>query len=151
VNLHRRQLTTSQRAAIAVESLPMLEAEAEQRKLAKLKKGKEIPDSAQMRSREKGKSAGVAAKATNVSSRYVEEAKAIKEQAPERFEDIKQGKATISEVRAELAPVKPQESLREIVEAQCQRLLDKHAVCDHAQVKIIVLEYFADQTNEFGI
>lgn len=147
VNLHRRQLTTSQRAAIATNALPMLEAEAEQRKLAALRqnrgtseaKHQENTDSLKKGSR--GKSAEKAAEMANVSRAYVEDAKKIKEQSPETFEQVLNGKKTISEAKAELAPTvapKPEAPLRERVEKQWLAFMDRHAVCDHAEVKKIV-------------
>ena len=42
-NLHRRHLTTSQRAAIAAESVPLLSEEAKEQQLSGLKRGNSIP------------------------------------------------------------------------------------------------------------
>jgi len=43
MNLHRRHLSPSQRAAVALDLLPMLELEARQRQLARLKRGDKSP------------------------------------------------------------------------------------------------------------
>lgn len=75
LNLKRRQLTPSQRAAAAVEALPHFEAEAESRK------SQSNPNRAILPPSEKGKARDHAAKATGASPRYVQVAKAIKEHA----------------------------------------------------------------------
>lgn len=87
-NLHRRHLEASQRAAVAAE---MVEYEK--------KNGK--------KSREKGKAVEKAAKAMNVSPGYVNEAVKLKDEAPEEFEKVKEGKKTISEARKEKAESEP--------------------------------------------
>ena len=107
LNVHRRHLSQSQKAAIAVESMKLFEQEASERRLSKLKKGDELPVSAQTRFR--GKAADQAAQAVNVSARYVEDAKAIKEQAPEKFEEIKTGTMSITEAKRELKEQKREE------------------------------------------
>ena len=83
MNLRRRHLTPSQRAAIAAESLNLYEAEAKERQRQQAKinqpqsQNKEkIPDSEKCQARDK------AAAAANVNPRYVSDAKAIKEKAP---------------------------------------------------------------------
>lgn len=88
-NLHRRHLTTSQRAAIGVEVLPMFEEEAQKRMLA----GRSDP----IANRQQGLSSEEAGSAMNVSARSVQRAKRIKEVAPEQFDKIKSGELNIEQ------------------------------------------------------
>lgn len=98
-NLHRRNLTPSQHAAVAVEALPMLEAEAKERQRLGLKRGTESPsrsiesdgeDSRANRSNVK------AAKQFGVGHATVSRAKHIKKEAPELFEKVKAGDMTVN-------------------------------------------------------
>ena len=98
-NVHRRSLTPSQRAQIAVEVLPYFEAEAAKRKGNRKKPEADDPDkSAALRS-EKGKAAEKAAKATGATPRMVEAAKAVNKAAPELGEQIKAGKLTVGKAK----------------------------------------------------
>jgi hypothetical protein len=85
MNVKRRQLTASQRAAVAVQALPMLEAEAKERQKLSggdRKSGKEkIPEPIANAGQARDKAAAL----TNVNPRYVSDAKKIKEEAPEIF------------------------------------------------------------------
>jgi hypothetical protein len=74
-NLHRRHLTDSQKAAVAVEVLPWFEKEAKERQATSTGGKKpqlraEIPEAARGRARDQ------AAKTTGASPRYIEDAKA---------------------------------------------------------------------------
>jgi hypothetical protein len=100
VNLKRRQLTASQRAAVATESLKLFEEEAKARQTATLKKGNVIPDREIIPSREeKGKASEKAAAAVGVNHRYVSDAKAIKEKSPETFSKVLSGEMSIPEAK----------------------------------------------------
>ncbi len=98
LNLHRRHLTSGQRAAVAVEMLPMLEAEAKERMLATLKQNaplvKELTNG-------NGKAATQAAAATGTNREYVAQAKALKENAPDLFEKVRSGESSITQARRE--------------------------------------------------
>ena len=83
--MKRRHLTASQAAAIAVEALGLYEAEAKERQGARTDIVEIIPQS------ETGKARDHAGAAVGVSGRYVEDAKKIRESAPERFAAIKRG------------------------------------------------------------
>jgi hypothetical protein len=98
VNLKRRQLSASQRAAVAVQALPMLEAEAKERML----KGKKSDPTAKMPEGAKGESREKAAAVANVSPRYVSDAKKIKEQSPEVFAQVESGEKTIPQAKRQL-------------------------------------------------
>lgn len=86
LNVRRRQLTASQRAAFAVEILPAFEAEAARRQLT----GGVIPIS------EQGRAVDKAAEITGASTGYISTAKRLKQEDPEKFEQVRQGKASMS-------------------------------------------------------
>jgi len=88
-NLHRRQLTPSQRAAIAAEALPFYEAEAAER----MNKGKKSDPSATLH---RGRATENAAAATGASPRLVHDAKTLKENAPALHEEVKAGTKTVT-------------------------------------------------------
>jgi N6-adenosine-specific RNA methylase IME4/ParB-like chromosome segregation protein Spo0J len=95
LNLHRRHLTSSQRAAAVVETLPMYEAEARERmSVASANKGKEI-----FPTLEQGQARDQAGAAVGVSGRYVSDAKRLAEDAPELFEQVKAGEITIPQAK----------------------------------------------------
>jgi len=95
LNLHRRHLTSSQRAVIALEVLPMLEKEAEARMVAGV-----APDPTELFPQ--GESREQAAEMFQTNSNYVQAAKTIKEQAPDLLESVKVGKITIPQAKREL-------------------------------------------------
>ena len=100
LNICRRHLTPSQRAALGVELLPALEAENEELRRKKISFSRtnetsQIFDPSQ-RSDER------AAELVNANRQYIADAKAIKQQAPEKFEAIKSGALTITEAKRTL-------------------------------------------------
>ena len=98
-NLHRRQLTTTQRAFVAVEAEKLFAIEAKERQ----RQGKEkIPDPTQL-----GQSRDKAAKACAVNPRYVQDAKAITEKSPEVAAQAKAGKVSMAAAKAATQPAKP--------------------------------------------
>lgn len=109
MNLKRRQLTASQRAAVATDIEPMYaEAAKERQELAE-----KIPQGS-----ERGRASEKAAAATGANSHYVTDAKRIKDEAPEEFEAIRKGEKNISQVKRELKDRKLMKSGvdRELVE-----------------------------------
>ena len=99
LNVKRRNLKKGQLAACAVEALPELEEEAEKRRhlyhgnqydgaLAEL-----IPEQQTGEAREK------AAELFGVNERYIGDAKNIKQEAPEIFEQLKSGELSIPEAK----------------------------------------------------
>jgi len=99
-NLHRRHLTTSQRAAVAAD-------------LANLEDGQ--------RASSKGEAAVTqtqAADLLNVSKRSVERAKKVKEENPEAFEKIKSGEQTVGGAVKALKPVAPSDAENNCVKRQ---------------------------------
>ena len=84
--------------------LPILEKEAKERqiKLAGIRLNKpDLPEKFPEPPNE-GESREFAAKLTGTNSRYVSDAKLIKEQAPELVEDIRSGEITIQEAKKQL-------------------------------------------------
>ena len=99
LNLHRRHLTASQRAAIAVEVMPRLEAEAKERQI-KLA-GTRPNLSQKIDQGNNGKSAEHAAQIVGTNRQYVSDAKKIKDEAPDLFEQVRSGQTTISDAKRE--------------------------------------------------
>jgi hypothetical protein len=91
LNLHRRHLTTSQRAALAAE-IANMNSESCKGNQHRAK----LPEAV---------SRSEAAERLDVSRRYVTEAKKIQRESPEHFEQIKNGHKSISQVKRELNPV----------------------------------------------
>lgn len=93
-NLHRRHLSTSQRAAVAVEFERVEAVAAKERMLA----GKKIEDPAVNLPQGEGRARDSAASLFNVSGKSVSDAKYVAQHDPEAFEEIRQGKASVSGV-----------------------------------------------------
>ncbi len=93
-NLYRRHLSSSQRAVIALDVLPLLEKEAKERQRAGgrvAKKSAKLPEA--------GKASEAAARLTHSNSRYVEAVKSIQNQAPELVEKIRVGSLSVPDAR----------------------------------------------------
>jgi N6-adenosine-specific RNA methylase IME4/ParB-like chromosome segregation protein Spo0J len=90
--LRRRQLTPSQRAALALEleDYQAAACRAERRRRANLRRGPEVAP-VPLREPSGGKSRAVAAALANVGERTVQDAKAVRDADPELFEQIKAG------------------------------------------------------------
>jgi ParB-like chromosome segregation protein Spo0J len=99
-NLRRRNLTASQRAAVAVDLLPMLEEAARKRQAeAGNQYGKGHPKQelrANLHEAIEGRSDEAAAAVTGASSRYVAQAKRIAQRAPDVLEAVKAGDLNLS-------------------------------------------------------
>lgn len=114
-NLLRRHLTASQKAVVALDLLPLLKKEAKQRqRQSNAYRGN--GQSAQKCANQKGKAAELAAKIVGVGSRYVEEAKGIREKAPELIERLRSGGITMAEASdiSRLPATKRKQALRRI-------------------------------------
>lgn len=111
-NLHRRHLTTSQRAMVATAVLPMLEQQAKERKLEGAKKGAAITNAGGKRecanlrtseeTEEKHRAADDAASMLSVSSRAVQTAKKVQQAAPELAEKVKAGEVSLNAAAQEV-------------------------------------------------
>jgi len=108
-NLKRRQLSISQRSALAVELEPIFAEEAEKRMLATLKRGDQSPaeenfpqraSRAPQRASRAPQASEEAAEVVGVSGRNVRTAKAIQQKSPELFEKIKKGELTVSKAKS---------------------------------------------------
>lgn len=98
LNFNRRHLTSSQRATLAVDVLPMFEKEAHENK----KGGRggillvEIVPQANAKSRDK------VAQIFNTNARYVQDAKKLKENAPALFQAVASGELTITKAKRQM-------------------------------------------------
>ncbi len=99
LNLHRRHLTYDQRVGLALKILPILAAEAAERRAATLKQNSKETDSAKSRERVKGKASKKAAETTKVGTRTVEEMAAVAKETPELVDDLVAGKTTVKDTR----------------------------------------------------
>lgn len=104
---NRRDLNSSQRAAIAVEAedlIAVLKAEANNRQLANLKQGNKAPVQELIPERtnyEQNETRTQLAQTFNTNPRYVSDAARIKKENPKAFEAIKSGQKVITEVKRE--------------------------------------------------
>lgn len=108
LNLHRRSLTTSQRAAIANEAKKTLEAEIKEAESIRKSKASrsDLVNFDQVTSGGRDARAE-AAKLCGVSKGSVVAAEKIKEASPETFERVKAGMTTIQEAKRELGLIRP--------------------------------------------
>jgi hypothetical protein len=146
LNLHRRHLTSSQRAAIAAELLPILEAEAKERQRAaggNRKKAREAKDRANGALpvkvpeplREDGEARQQAAQMTGTNARYVTLAKQIKEADAQLFEQVKAGEVHVMEARSKVKRQERRaEEERRAAETRQQREAD---ILDRRPLKIV--------------
>jgi N6-adenosine-specific RNA methylase IME4 len=102
LNLHRRHLDSSQRAVIAIEVLPILEEQARQRQLATLKQNQNT-DVELFPHRVNGKARDQTAVLMQTNGRYIQDAKRLKEEAPDLFDKVKNGQLTIPQAKQEIA------------------------------------------------
>lgn len=94
-NVRRRHLTATQRAALAVDLLPELEAEAEERRItARVEK---VPHQARSRDR--------AAELVQVNERYVSDAKKVAAEAPELLDQMRAGEISLRDAQREVKKV----------------------------------------------
>jgi N6-adenosine-specific RNA methylase IME4 len=107
LNLHRRQLSASQRAALAVDLLPRFEGEARERQRGG-QGGRLLPVNL---SEAKGESAEHAAAITKVSGAYVKRAKMLKDEWPELFRQVRAGTLGLNEAM-EQVKVQRRETIR---------------------------------------
>ena len=101
LNVYRRQLTSSQRAAVAVDALPMLEAEAKERQLSTLKQNADSPLPKNLGNggtdddRHNSEAAAQAAKMVGTNRTYVARAKALKQDRPDLYAEVAAGRLAI--------------------------------------------------------
>jgi modification methylase len=105
LNLARRHLTSSQAAALSLDVMPMLEEEARarHRELA----GRPSSNGGNIATvSDRGKARDHAAKMLKTSPRYVQDAKTIKEHAPELLDDIRAGTLSIPYAMRKVGAIK---------------------------------------------
>ena len=107
-NLMRRHLSTSQRAVIAHDLLPLLEKEAKRRQRMSMGRGKKVAKKCGHLSGN-GKASEAAARITRTNARYVEIVKQIQSEAPELVGRIRTGELNITHAR-HLATIQVQEA-----------------------------------------
>ena len=90
-NLVRRHLSSSQRAVLALDLLPLLENEATKRQRLSGGRGKKVAKKLAKVGGENGKSSKVAARMTKTNSTYIEAAKNISRTAPEVLDKVRSG------------------------------------------------------------
>ena len=98
LNLHRRHLTSSQRAVVALEILPMMEEEARERQgqrtdLTSVNKFTEV---------EPQRATQQAADIAQTNYKYVSDAKRLQTEAPDLLADVKRGDKSITKAKREL-------------------------------------------------
>lgn len=109
LNLARRHLSASQRAALAFDVVPLLEEEARARQATST--GGSTPQLKEIfPEAEKGQARDHAAKMFNTNGRYVQDAKTIATAAPELFEAVKTGEMTIPQAKREIVSQQRRES-----------------------------------------
>ena len=112
-NLIRRHLTSSQRAVIAADLLPLLEQEAKNRQRLSQGRGKKV---AQSLATSSGKASVAAARIARTNSTYVETVKAISKAAPELIEKVRNGDLSIPDAKrlSEIPDQKHAELLKQV-------------------------------------
>jgi predicted flavoprotein YhiN len=93
MNLKRRHLTSSQKAAIAIDILPLLEEEARKRQGTRTDITQKFAES------EYGEARKQVAQILNTNRQYISDTKALKQNAPELLEEVKNGEISISEAK----------------------------------------------------
>jgi hypothetical protein len=132
-SLARRHMTKSELAALAVEALPAQERLAQER----MKAGKADP-TAKVR---QGTAAKVVAEAAGVSERLVQDAKKLKEDAPEEFEAVKKGEKSIGEAKEAAKPVPPRP--KQMTDGAGRAITDPDVLYAMTQVS-----FFSDMVNK---
>jgi hypothetical protein len=119
MNDKRRHMTAGIRAAVAVELLPFFEADAKKRQIRKPAAAQpasgfvpeKIPEQNSessdfhTRKKQEGEARFEAAKSVGVNDRYVQDAKKVKQEAPEVFDRLKAGKITLQDAKREVAKI----------------------------------------------
>jgi len=101
MNLHRRHLTSSQRAVLALDVLPMLESKARERQGER--NDLTLLNSLSNVDRNDNMSTAQAATMTGTNRQYVNDAARIAERAPELLDDIRNGEMTIPQAKQVIA------------------------------------------------
>lgn len=145
LNLHRRHLSSSQKAACSLDALPFFEAEAKERQRdaggdhgnqytgGKVAVVQKIAPVARQKARDQ------AAEAFQTNRQYVSDAKRIKQEAPEVFEQIKNGKKTITQAKRDMREAKREER-RETNRVKVQSIREPDKVIQNIKFATILID-----------
>lgn len=130
-NLHRRHLSTSQKAALAAEIEPMFAEAAKARQVATQNNdtGRAAAANLPHLIQDTGRAREQAAAAVGVSGRVVGDAKAVKRESPELFERVKAGEITVHAAKQEIKSTK--EDVRTDPLDTNKRVTEKEIEPDH--------------------
>jgi len=135
LNLHRRHLTTEQRALCAVEFAKHFEEEAKERKFAGLKQNQGTV-SENLRNEEKGRSSNKAGEAFGVSGRSVDHAKKImKSGISELVEAVRSGKFKLY-IASKIAKLPPGEQKKYLEQEKMVERISEAQNVDPAKVHL---------------
>ena len=146
-NLHRRHLTTSQKAAVAVAYEAELAKLAKARRIEGAKRGAEITNSGGRRLVENLPQSEIGPKARDeagdlfqVSGKSVSDAKYVSQHDPEAFQRVRDGKQAVSaaarEIRENLNP-KPELTSEQLAEKKLRPLLKENEAVIEAAFSIL--------------
>ncbi len=130
LNLHRRHLTSGQKAIIAVDILPMLEVEAKERQREHAQtapgKAKTLDQNFDQVSSRAPQAAEQAASIVGSNRQYVSDAKRIVQQAPEVAEMVRSGEMAITEAKqlARLEESKRAQAIQMLKDAEVDTVND---------------------------
>jgi hypothetical protein len=104
LNLQRRHLTSSQKATVAMDVLPMLEAEAKERQGARNDIHQLIDECSSEPHKPVPQALEQAAQMVGTNRQYVSDAKKLRDEAPELLERVRSGELTIPQAKTLLNP-----------------------------------------------
>lgn len=136
LNVHRRHLTPSQLATVAVEALPSLESEAKAKMLA----GKRQDPEADLPQGRAPQSVDLAGSALGVSATLVKQAKRIKAEDPNAYNEVRTGTKTVTEAYRTLTPPPPPPRPEETDEEARARVAAEYEAKQQAQREADTLE-----------
>jgi N6-adenosine-specific RNA methylase IME4 len=140
LNLKRRHLDKSQSATVAVEFLPFLEEEAKERQRiageiygkGQPKVDKKVYQPINDRVERAPQPIDIAAQMTGTNRQYVSDAKKLKEEKPEVFEQVRKGEKTISQAKREI--------LKESVAARLEEVAANEVIAPTGLFDVIVID-----------
>lgn len=129
-NMQRRHLTSSQKAACALEALPFYEAEARGRIGTPKPKNSDAQNKSQLIDfySKWGKAAQKIATDFKTNRQYIADVKKFQEKEPELFEEIRLGRKTIYEAKREQKLKKQKEHFEELKKRELLPIVDKYDV-----------------------
>lgn len=120
-NLHRRHLTASQKACVAVELLEPFAAEAKERQGTRTDIVAKMPQCSGEKARNQ------AAEVVGVSPRYVQDAKKLKTESPDVFEQVSRGELTLPQA---ITSVRHSEKVAELRKLEVEEIEKPTGVFD---------------------